>query len=820
MIPNRFQLNRLGHAFLKFVTAKNFGLVIGVIVACLVLLFSEGTVIVRDILEVRILDFNFRMKTAASRNFLQDGVVLTEQNPNISRDIVIVGVDDRSLSRLGRWPFPRHVHSTFVDNFSLISDQKQRENSLFLDFFFIEPDQEPEDDIALINSIESNNRVFLETALERTEQTDSSLNEMIERQRVLNEYYGEISSVNGDWLKINSFRGSNAPLKPYSRVIRGYGHANFIADPDEVFRRQPLVIRLLELVQEINLDELTAEKIKGLGKYDSLEWRDTEGFYHEIALPITSYELANLREEIIKKGFPKSTGSNTDSSEKKDIYFVRHCRNVFVPSISLSLAANYFNIDVSDIEINLDQYILLKEPQVFNTESGVWEPYNISKKDKTLNIAENASMDVRDYKITNEIRIPIDSKGQMIVNFVGSPSNASHRDYQTFPVRSYSSYAISANNGNFPRSKGVANKIVMSGAFSKGMAADEKPTPVGMMYGVEIHANALNTIIMNNFLKPSPVWLNIGTVVCLTLLVAFMASRLGVFGALVSSVLIVIFYFVLSVVIFDVFDFILEVAPAILGVVVTFVAVVAYRVVTEEKDKARIREMFGKYVSPAVVDEILSDPPELGGVTRELTVFFSDIRGFTSLSENMQPQELVTHLNVYLGKMTDVLLEYQGTLDKYVGDEIMCFWGAPSPAADHAFLACQCALRQMEELSKLNMVWPEEKRLNIGIGLNTGMMLVGNMGSPGRMNYTLAGDNVNLGSRLEGANKQYGTNVIISEHTYKHVKDRVVVRELDNIRVKGREKPVQIYELLDVVKGNNFFSGDINRNNKNIKGAL
>ena len=140
------------------------------------------------------------MKTAATRNFLQDGVILTEKNPNISSDIIIVGVDDRALSKLGKWPFPRHVHSSFIDNFTHISDQNQRENSLFLDFFFIEPDQEPEDDITLIESIELNNRVFLETALDRSQYSISGSNEMIERQKILNNRYGEISNVNGNWI--------------------------------------------------------------------------------------------------------------------------------------------------------------------------------------------------------------------------------------------------------------------------------------------------------------------------------------------------------------------------------------------------------------------------------------------------------------------------------------------------------------------------------------------------------------------------------------------------------------------------------------------
>jgi adenylate cyclase len=191
----------------------------------------------------------------------------------------------------------------------------------------------------------------------------------------------------------------------------------------------------------------------------------------------------------------------------------------------------------------------------------------------------------------------------------------------------------------------------------------------------------------------------------------------------------------------------------------------------------------------------------LGGVDKELTVFFSDIRGFTTLSEGLSPQELVNHLNLYLTAMTDLILDYKGTLDKYVGDEIMCFWGAPVPEADHALLACKCAVKQIQVLNQMNQGWPPERRLSIGIGLNTGIMTVGNMGSIGRMSYTLMGDNVNLGARLEGTNKQYYTTIIMSESTYSEVKDKVVARELDNIRVKGKNKPVLIYELLDVPEG-------------------
>jgi adenylate cyclase len=236
-----------------------------------------------------------------------------------------------------------------------------------------------------------------------------------------------------------------------------------------------------------------------------------------------------------------------------------------------------------------------------------------------------------------------------------------------------------------------------------------------------------------------------------------------------------------------------------LPILAVFITIVVYRAFTDEKDKKAIRETFGKYLSPKVVDQLVQNPPELGGVDKELTVFFSDIRGFTTLSENMTPQELVNHLNIYLTAMTDIILDYGGTVDKYMGDAIMAFWGAPLPQECHAELACKCALRQMQALAELNKSWPESKRINIGIGLNSDIMTVGNMGSKLRMNYTLMGDPVNLGSRLESTNKEYGTHIIVSEFTYALIKDKFIVRELDNIRVKGKNKPVVIYELVDCI---------------------
>ena len=205
-------------------------------------------------------------------------------------------------------------------------------------------------------------------------------------------------------------------------------------------------------------------------------------------------------------------------------------------------------------------------------------------------------------------------------------------------------------------------------------------------------------------------------------------------------------------------------------------------------------------MSSSVVNEMLKDPEKLklGGDKKELSVLFSDIRSFTTMSEGMTPEDLVHLLNEYLTVMTDIVFKYEGTLDKYIGDALMAVYGAPLDQPDHPQRACASALDMMEGLKVLNEKWIEEgkKPLDIGIGINTGPMMVGNMGSQQRFDYTVMGDAVNLGSRLEGANKAYKTHILISESTQKRVKDDFVCMELDSVRVKGKKLPVRIFELI------------------------
>jgi adenylate cyclase len=787
----------------RFFETKYFGLIIGVLVFALLLILSTQTVLISN-LELDVLDFNFRLKNFARRTRVQEGVTLEQRNPKISPDILIIGIDDKSLDTFGRWPFPRYTEANLINTFAKIRNQNERERALFLDIFFIEPSV-PEHDVLMVQSIATNQRVYLESVLTRVPNPAGTEQEYFERQDVLYERFGKITNIEGDWTNVETLYGIYPPLKPYARVAYGYGHPNFVEDDDQIYRKQPMVVKSAVLLEDIPLDDLapgslTEEERKN---FTRLAWIDTEEVFHDVPYPLTEQEIENLRRTMEKKAPLKAEDTNNDKQPDRYFHVVRKYRDSFLPAITLALALDYFNKDLSDIEVVLGKHVRIPSPQQFNIETQSWEPYQLLAKPAVLDDEGNV---VRPAvtKPMDEIKIPINDKAQLLINYMGIASSASPQGHQTFPVRSFAGYAARVPNpdpARWPRTMAVGNKILMVGPFSKGIAEDEKTTPYGLMFGVEIHANALNTILMNNFLYHIPAWANALILLALTLLTAFMASRLPTVWSLVLSVVLAVVFFFAVMLIFDLYNQIITLSTPLLGVFLSFLAVIVYRIMTEEKDKRRIRDMFGTYVSPRVVDQIINNPPELGGQDKDLTVLFSDIRGFTTLSESMSPQALVNHLNEYLTAMTGIILEYEGTLDKYVGDEIMCFWGAPLPQEDHAILASQCALKQMEVLSQLNERWPPERQINIGIGINSGIMTVGNMGSLQRMDYTLTGDNVNLGARLEGTNKSYFTNIIMSEYTYGLVKDKVIARELDNIRVKGKNQPVLIYELIDAIDG-------------------
>jgi adenylate cyclase len=328
-------------------------------------------------------------------------------------------------------------------------------------------------------------------------------------------------------------------------------------------------------------------------------------------------------------------------------------------------------------------------------------------------------------------------------------------------------------------------------------------TPFSTVYpGVEIHATVIDNILHQNFLIHSgwTKFLDICTIIVVGLIMGLAVPRMKAVAGIALSLALISAFVLANTAIFVRYNVWMNLIYPALTMMTIYLGITVYRYVTEEREKKKVRGAFQYYLTASVINEILKDPSKLklGGDKKNLSVMFSDIRGFTSISEKLSPEELVRLLNEYLTAMTDVVFKYDGLLDKYIGDAIMAVFGAPLDQPDHALRACRTGIEMMSELRRLREKWAAEGRpdVNIGVGINTGDMVVGNMGSEMRFDYTVMGDSVNLASRLEGTNKEYGTNIIISEFTYEIVKDDLLCRELDAVRVKGKKLPVRIFELL------------------------
>lgn len=437
-----------------------------------------------------------------------------------------------------------------------------------------------------------------------------------------------------------------------------------------------------------------------------------------------------------------------------------------------------------------------------------WAPLVIKHQDRhycALSLAvlqkylENAPLGLRIAEFgVEQVRlgkqsIPTSEEGRLLINYRGPQ--------KTFPHYS----ATDVIHGRTPENA-FRGKIVLVGATAIGIY-DMRVTPFEHVFpGLEIHANVVDSILQGHFLH-RPNWITLVDILVIVTVGLILGALLHRFkahwGALVGAAL---FLSVLALgkILFENPGVWMNLTYPSLNLVLIYLGVTGYRYMTEEKEKKKIRGAFQYYLTASVVEEMLKNPDKLklGGEKKDLTVLFSDIRGFTSISEQMTPEGLVRFLNEYLTTMTDIVFKYDGLLDKYMGDAIMAIWGAPLDQPDHVKRACLAALDMVEELHRLQKKWSAEGMpfLNVGIGVNAGPMVVGNMGSDRRFDYTVMGDSVNLGSRLEGLNKTYGTNIIVSEMTFDKVKGEFLARELDLVRVKGKDQPVKIYELLSPVK--------------------
>jgi len=348
------------------------------------------------------------------------------------------------------------------------------------------------------------------------------------------------------------------------------------------------------------------------------------------------------------------------------------------------------------------------------------------------------------------------------------------------------------------------DKLVLLGSTLKERH-DLFPTPFHiatktLMPGVEIHANAIRSILQRDFIRCLGYPYNWFLIIGLGIVTSLLTFRLRPLMGLVPTVVLMLVITLVCFMWFFKYNFWIEQLRPSMAVAFSYIGSVVQQYMEERRRRQMIRGIFSRYVPESVVDVLIGNPEllRLGGEERELSVLFSDVEGFTTVSERLQPLELANLLNEYLTPMTDVIFKHGGIIDKYEGDAIMAEFGAPVYYPDHAKRACLSAIEMQERLEELRGKWRSEGRpeLKARIGINTGRMTVGNMGSDIIFDYTVIGDSVNLASRLEGANKIYGTRIMISEFTYEQAKDYIVARELDWIRVKGKLEPVRVYEVL------------------------
>ncbi|MCT7567644.1 CHASE2 domain-containing protein [Aliarcobacter butzleri] len=391
--------------------------------------------------------------------------------------------------------------------------------------------------------------------------------------------------------------------------------------------------------------------------------------------------------------------------------------------------------------------------------------------------------------VLDDISIPTDRYGRMLINFRGAE--------RSFKYIS----AIDIYNNSFDKSE-IDGKIVLIGTSAAGLF-DLRATPFDSIFpGVEVHANIIDNILMQDFIYKAS-WLD-GANILIIFVLSIIIVMLTTYTTFWANPIIFIsfstsYLFLVYNLLFDygiVLNILFPIATVLIASIMTTLFDYFYNIKKEEAIKAK----FASKVSKNVMDDILKniDKNEFSAKSKEVTIFFSDIRGFTNISEKLDAKELISFLNRYMQPMSEIIIKYQGTIDKFIGDAIMAYWNAPIDIKNHCDLALKASLEQLEVLEKLNVELQKENlpKIDIGIGLNTGTVIVGEMGSSLRSDYTVIGDTINLGSRVESLCKYYDSKLNISNFTKDKLQEKYIFRFLDLVKVKGKNEPVEIWQVL------------------------
>ena len=747
-------------------------------------------------------------------NKIYDTFYKNKEERQKSDNVFLIDIDEDSVRELGRWPWSREIIATIWDN-------------------------------SLKNGVKviANDIIFSEA---QNKQADGRLEEVIKKypSQIILGTFGEGPIAYGnppyqDYCFVESFRRSggdkivtlNATLtfddsnSQFEQVFFSNELKAIFDDLDQQFEKSYLARINKKSLQDLNFyqkNSLIAEKSRNLVSY-CYRWLQVDDEYLQSAGQdlLKSYNASLDR----IPGYEKLPSvSDKIKKFKDDVHQLLIPQYASWPAnvAEIQTAAEYtatFNADL-DFDGVIRHYPLIyragNKTNLSFIPSLALQTYLLSTGYQAVfypkvenNIKTIGNVVIRDIENEKDVTsLPIDSNGRLNINYYGrknsipyvSARELFHNDNPEMVVR-LNGQAKTVNKALWLKDKAAVMGPTATGIFDLRNTPVEKDLP-----GVEIHLTVLGNLFDQSFMKVPQDEFKISIFVLLFLT----TSIVGLFlysNLLIASLYLLVMNYVLYRVALHNFSknlYFELLAPAVIFTISIYIVFLIYIYFFETRKSKEIKNTFSKYVSKEIVEEILKnqDNLELKGQKLKMTVFFSDIRGFTTLSEEMDPQELSLMLNKYFTPMSEIIFGANGTIDKFMGDAIMALFGAPLNYPDHPQKACIAALSCIDRLVQVNIDlkkrnWPE---LKIGIGLNTGIMVAGNIGSDQIQSYTVIGDEVNLGQRLESLTKTYNAKILISENTYLEVKNEFITREVDNVRVKGKNRAVKIYEL--IARGN------------------
>lgn len=739
-----------------------------------------------------------------------------DQKPN--QDVVLVAIDERSIIEVGTWPWNRAVLGKVTEEL-----HKYGVKTLAYDIIFSEK-QTAEADASFVRTISKIPEKLIFGTYSDYATTTEPYQDFCLTQAFL--HTGGASLA-----KINPYFSVDDQFNPYEEI-----EFNQLFKPIFHIIDRQSVRDFLSLHDKQNIGQLTQFQLNTLAYFKKqyvydyckvwLTDSDTFGYrkiseikekYFEIFKVNTDAELekkiTDLKKSTLRNSIPQYAMWKQNIDEIQDVAL--YTGAFLVPPDTDGIIRNYPLVYRTGNQLGTS-YIPSLSLQSYLATTGYQALFKIENEASKNHLDRVEIHDVSGESEKLIMSLPVNYEGKLLINYYGKQNTIpyiSAKELLNDSEKLEYSSRVSAGRGQFVVKNETVNKAdflkdknVILGATAIGVY-DIRTTPNDISYpGPEIHATVLSNLFNKQFLaydkyevQNSPV---IFFIFILISLIVFLKSEIR-FSA--------IYYIVATVLLFFVQYYNYARGTLFHSSLLYFVLLFSgffmafiYKYFFQSKKSKKIKMAFSKYVSKDVVEEILKNESaiELRGQKLNMTVFFSDIRGFTEFSEKMDPVELSELLNRYFTPMSAIITRNQGTIDKYIGDAIMAMFGAPINYKDHAVKACAAALECVAALQNLNTEFTEKNwpRIEIGIGINTGLMNVGNIGSETIQNYTVIGDNVNLASRLEALNKTFGTHIIISEYTYKIIKDRFKCRELGQVNVKGKKEPVRIYELQDFIE--------------------